>query len=449
MSRETIQDRPPDATRTPGRWRRDVRLHALLWLALANLVGVLLAAELVWPQLGDWLAPLSYGRWSPLHLDWQLYGWCSLPLVGALFSGFEVAPAGEPARSVDRLFQLALVAWSLALLWGGVSWLSGHNSGKLFLEWSGPASLALPAAMSLLWFSLAVSAWRDRRTHRLATGFRFAALLLLAAVPASLAWASGPGVYPAVNPDSGGATGTSLLGSTLGIVAVFGAVPRLLRVRFEPGRSPFLLYWAMFAAGLVVFAAANHHAVSHHRPAQIAALGSLVVWVPLAVGYFRSHRWTDAAKPWLLAAFVWWTLLIVSGWLTFLPGISERLKFTHALVGHAHLAMAGLVTSFHLAVLNELCPSRSLLRGFTAWQTACAVHVASLLVLGWTEAGHADALFRSEPVTQALLLVRLGAGVAMAGVSLAWFAQAAGACSREGGLHDRARLARALPSFGP
>lgn len=51
---------------------RSVARHALAWLAAANAVGVLLAALLLWPQLNRALAPFTYGRWMPLHLDWQL-----------------------------------------------------------------------------------------------------------------------------------------------------------------------------------------------------------------------------------------------------------------------------------------------------------------------------------------------------------------------------------------
>lgn len=432
-----------------ARWRESVRLHALLWLALANLVGVLLAAELVWPQVGDWLEPFSYGRWSPLHLDWQLYGWCSLPLVGVLMAGFEPERAARPAVPLhDRLFRAALIAWSVALFLSGIGWLGGHNSGKLFLEWSGPAVLALPAAMSLLWFALAVSAWQGRGRSSVATWARFGALVLLAAVPASIAWAAGPSVYPAVNPDSGGATGTSLLGSTLGIVAVFGAAPLLLRVE-QTSRTAFRLYWIFWAVEGVVFGLVNHHNASHHAVSQVLALGSLAGWIPLAWFAFRGFRWSDGARPWLLAAFAWWALLILTGWTTFLPGVSERLKFTNALVAHAHLAMAGLVTSFHVALLNQLLPASPLRRGFGAWQAACATYVLSMGILGWTEAEHADELFRSEPWTQALLGLRLAAGTVMAIVSVRWFMQAAGACSRRAALHDGQRLASALPRFEP
>src|SRR5688500_13198754 len=109
---------------------RAVALHSLGWLTAANLVGLWLAIGLQWPDAGNALAPLTYGRWSPLHLDWQLYGWCSLPLVGALF-----AWCFDPTTSATRRHaHAALGGWSLALAFGGVAWLRGDVSGKLFLD---------------------------------------------------------------------------------------------------------------------------------------------------------------------------------------------------------------------------------------------------------------------------------------------------------------------------
>ncbi len=55
-----------------------------------------------------------------------------------------------------------------------------------------------------------------------------------------------------MNPHSGGATGASLLGSTLGLVAIFGAVPWLLRLsRARADRRA----WVGYAVAFLVAAA--------------------------------------------------------------------------------------------------------------------------------------------------------------------------------------------------
>lgn len=398
----------------PADLARSVARHSLGWLVAANLVGVWLALVLLWPAAGDALAPLTYGRWAPLHLDWQLYGWTSLPIVGALLAWFAVDERLAGARTALRL-------WSLALALGGASWLAGETSGKLFLDWTGWARPLLPAAMLVLWGVLARAT--ARRWSALAVRERLArgaVLALLLPVPGALYWSMGREVYPAINPDSGGATGAALLGSTLGIVTVFLLVPVLLRAPLtNAARRPRGIAAAL-AVNWLVFAAIDHGNVSHHMVAAIVSLGSLLAWIPFLAWHWRAYAWSDAARPWLHAALVWWALLVASGWVSFLPSVSEALKFTHGLVAHAHLAMAGLVTSVNGAMLTTLARRAAPTGVFATWQTGCAVLVAALLALGSVESAHEAELFRSENWTQALLALRLAAGAAMTFASIRW-----------------------------
>ena len=404
--------------------------HALGWLLAANLVGVWLAALLVWPALGDRLAPLTYGRWVPLHLNWQLYGWCALPLVGALLDW--CVEARHPQATLH--VRLAISAWTLALVAGGVAWLGGVTSGKLFLDWSGWARGLLSVAMVVLWTVCAAHAWwrRGQPGEEWADRLRGGLLLGLMFVPGLLYWSAGRSVYPAINPDSGGATGASLLGSTLGILTIYGFLPRMLGVTERQqldgtSASTSRRWWSRgfvwaLVGSWVVFGVIDHGDASHHAAGQILGLGLLLVWVPLAWVYFEKFAWAATARPWLGTAFGWWLLLVVTGFFTFLPGISERLKFTNALVGHAHLAMAGFVTSVNFAILRQLAPRPEPRGNFYLWQAACAVMVVGLLALGWAEGGGgAGAPFRGEGWTQGVYGLRLAAGLVMGVASLRWW----------------------------
>ncbi|AOS46393.1 hypothetical protein Verru16b_03499 [Lacunisphaera limnophila] len=388
--------------------------HSLFWLAAANAVGLWLAVVLLWPGLGDLAAPLTYGRWVPLHLNWQLYGWCSLPLVAVLLHW--CLDGRHP--HVRWHGRVVLAAWSGALALGGLSWLAGESSGKLFLDWHGAARGLLPLAMIGLWTVLAAHTWwRRDELDRVGLGLRAGMLLALVAVPAVLYLASGRDNYPAVNPDSGGATGAALLGSTLGIVTLFGLLPMMLQRRRETSARWF---WVALAASWGMFAGMEHGSVSHHSAGQIIGLGLLLAWVPLLIGYGAKFDWPAGVRPWLGAAGAWWLLLVLTGWLTFLPGWSERLKFTNGLVAHAHLAMAGLVTSVNGAILHTLGGGFGQRRAFWLWQAGCVVQVALLLGLGWVESAAAGDLFDRAPWTQAIYAARLGGGLAMATASLLW-----------------------------
>lgn len=385
-----------------------VRRHALGWLVATNAVGLWLAASLCWPELGDLAAPLTYGRWMPVHLDGQLYGWCALPLVGALFAFL--------LRDERDVFsgRLGLWFWTSALAFATVSWLAGRASGKLFLDFAGAARWVWSTALLGLWCVLARAWWRQRAGGVLAV----ALLALLLAVPFVLFWAENLALYPAVNPHSGGATGASLLGSTLALLVVFGLLPRLLDL---PAEKPDRLFWPAMALCAAYFAGMRHTHASHHEIGQIIGLSLLVAWVPLVVVRARAFRWSEAAQPWWRAAFWWWAALVADGLLTFLPGWSERLKFTNALVAHSHLAMAGLVTSAHGAILASLGGTWRVPRwALRLWQGACVVHVAALLWLGWQEAADPMLLQVRGGVADWAYGLRFAAGLAMFAASVAW-----------------------------
>src|ERR1700758_2600203 len=101
--------------------------HSLAWLLIANLTGVWLAMLLLYPAAGRWLGEWSYGRWTPVHLNFQLYGWMALPLVAWAIRIYHADRAAIATWS-----RTALILWSLALTIGAVSWLNGNSSGKLF-----------------------------------------------------------------------------------------------------------------------------------------------------------------------------------------------------------------------------------------------------------------------------------------------------------------------------
>jgi cytochrome c oxidase cbb3-type subunit 1 len=426
-----------------GRSRRALTarlaVHALGWLTVGNAIGLLLATLLLAPRLNAALAPLTYGRWVPLHLDLQLYGWCALPLVGLLFRLY------LPAADAGRAPALALDLWSGSLAFAAVGWLAGEASGKPFLDFAGAARWLLVANLAVLWGVLAVG-WRRRAAQPAQAGAegpalrtaKAAFLVLLAAVPPLLAWASGPGVYPAVNPDSGGATGGSLLGSTLAVVAILWAFPWI--AGRPPRRDPAEARrvsgqtLAVLALHFAAFILLDHGDRSHHEALQVAALATLAIWPPLLVRHLRRFAWPRPLLAWLAALGGWGALLVASAFVTFLPGVLERWKFTDALVAHAHLAMAGMATALLVAVLASLDAGGEEDAGlgaalarplpFALWHGGCLVYFVTMTAAGTLEGGDPALLFTTPPPLAALYAARWVAGAAMLTASASWLAGA-------------------------
>ena len=423
----------------------ELALTALGWLAAGCAVGVLLALLLAWPDGNALLAPLTYGRWVPVHLDLMLYGWTALPLVGLLLRVYLPGAAGA------RAGRIALAGWSGALGAGSLALLGGGSSGKLFLEIRGPAEILFLAALVLLWGTLVGGFVRNLRTeprpHGRVVAARAAVLLLLATVPLAMAAALDPRGYPPIDPTTGGPTGTDLLASTLAILPIFLALPALLDLERTPRAPRASLLWTLFAAHTALLPWFGFGDRLHGDPRQVLAIASVLVWPWPLARHLLGHVWPAGSRRWLAALGVWGTLLATSALLTYWPGVLDRVKFTHALVGHAHLAMAGFTTSFAALLLHALLRDSAAAgalaapRPFALWQAGTALHVAAMVALGALEAADAGALGRPDLRVTALFALRGLAGLAMLAAALDWLARVARTASLGAGASAEAEAA--------
>ncbi|HYU33878.1 MAG TPA: hypothetical protein VEW48_17125 [Thermoanaerobaculia bacterium] len=399
-------------------------VHSLVWLGSASGVGMLMAFLLLFPRLNAVLGPLTYGRWVPLHLNLMLYGWLALPLVALLFRAY-LPREGWGERAVQ--------VWSASLVIGAAAWLAGQTSGKPFLDWEGVSRLAFLA--NLLFLAGVLAAGLVRRGQAGEARSRLAGLWalwsLLLAVPVALAFATSPRTYPPVNPATGGPTGASLLGSTLCVVAIFIGTPLLLRLPGITRRSVLVVFGAL-AVHTAFFVAAGQGDQTHREPLQIAAVASLLVWAWLLPRWLGRFAWPAGSRSWLVAFLAWGGVLLASAVPMFLPGLLDRIKFTNALVGHAHLAMAGMATSFTallLVVLNQETRLADVLGDRTAfllWNAGNAVQVGALVAAGVLEAVDPGVVYRGDPAITSLYEVRAAAGAAMLAATVRWISRAAG-----------------------
>jgi len=394
--------------------------HSMFWLAFANAVGVLIAVLLIFPQLNGLLGEWTYGRWMPVHIDLQLYGWCSLPLVAFLFSVY-----GTDRSAVAPWARPALWLWSSTLTVGTVAWLNGISSGKLFLDWSGYTRVLFPLALVGLWAVLAWSLADTWRSNTLAARLtKLLGLAFLLAVPALIYIASDPALYPPINPDTGGPTGASQLESTLVIIAILLLLPFGLSKRKADTRGILLLTWLVFAAEALLCLGLGRADVSHHRPIQWISLGSLLLWLPLTPLYYNAFTWHANTRIWRIAFLCWWSVLVPTGWCLFLPGVLDHFKFTDGLVGHSLLAMAGFVSSLLIFVLVQLLGEGGWIFNrtwsFWLWQVCVVLYVASMFLAGWHEG--TDPSFTMVPgaLRTFIYTLRLLLGLGMFVASVEW-----------------------------
>jgi cytochrome c oxidase cbb3-type subunit 1 len=401
--------------------------HSLLWLVIANVIGVMIAAMLLAPRinllLGDW----TYGRWMPVHINLQLYGWCSLPLLAFLFKVY-----GADREPIATWCAPVLWVWSTALAIGAFSWLQGHSSGKLFLDWTGYPRILFPLALLCVWALLTASLrneWKlGLRSGVTSRMLKAAGLVLLLVVPFLIYFASSPAIYPPINPDTGGPTGASQLESTLVIIAILLLLPHGLAARKRERSISLPTAWIVFTAEALLCLGLGRADVSHHRPTQWVSLGSLLVWIPLIPLYYEAFDWHDNTRRWRIAFLCWWAVLVPTGWMLFLPGVLDHFKFTDGLVGHSLLAMAGFVSSLLIFVLVQLLGEDGwIFNGtwsFYVWQASVAVYVLIMFYAGWQEGFHPAFSMLPGALRNSIYALRLLVGVLMLLASLDWFIDA-------------------------
>ncbi len=401
--------------RTARRWEDTLALHALACLAATSAAGLLLALLLVVPEAGTVLGPLTYGRWAAVHIDIGLYGWCGLPLAGLLLRLY--CGADDPSWGP----RAAIEAWSGSVAAGALAWLLGQSSGKVFLEWSGVARGLFLASLVFLAAVLGAGLLRERRAAGRWPRAKALLLAALLAVPPALALATSRRTYPPINPHSGGPTGADLLGSSLAVLAVFVLAPAILGLELARHRRGTRGALLLLGAQALLFFAVSRGDASHRDPLQVAALATLLAWAVVLPRHLRRYDWPAAARPWLGAFLLWGAALLATGVGAFLPGVLERVKFTNALVGHAHIAMAGLASSFGGLVLVMLArdghgPAARVLAAkapFWAWHAGLTLHVAAVSAAGALEAADPGVLFRPDPAVTLLYAARALAGLAM------------------------------------
>ena len=383
---------------------------------VANAVGLLLSILLIFPKVGLIFGEWTYGRWLPLHLNWQLYGWTALPLVAWVFF---LLP--QSRNSLAKASCLGIRAWSAVLALGGISWLTGHTSGKIFLDWTGFLRVLFPAVILYLWGVLALAWYRGEKRN----WFVVPGLLVLLAVPFGLYFASSPEVYPHVDQSTGGPTGASLLNSTLSVVFLLLILPLALRHK-PPGKSLDRLVWGFFAVNFFLGLYSETLPHSHHHPGQITCLASLLLWLGLLPYYYSKQEWKTPHPLWQKAMFVWLGVLILNGFITFLPGILDRLKFSNALVAHSHLAMAGFTTSLLIFVLQQILPQKIALRmnnrrAFWSWHLATAGYIVLMIFAGIFESTDPSFLTYPGVLRDTLYGLRSLSGLALFLVSIHWW----------------------------
>ena len=128
---------------------RQFAVMTVVWGIVGMLVGVIIAAQLVWPELNvhEWL---SYGRLRPLHTNAVIFAFGGCALFATSY--FAVQRTSHATLFAPGLAAFTFWGWQLIIVLAALSLPLGFTSGKEYAELEWPIDILI----TLVWVSYAV-----------------------------------------------------------------------------------------------------------------------------------------------------------------------------------------------------------------------------------------------------------------------------------------------------
>ncbi|QWT46363.1 cytochrome-c oxidase, cbb3-type subunit I [Azospira inquinata] len=128
---------------------RQFSIMAVVWGIVGMLVGVIIASQLVWPELN--FAPfLTYGRLRPLHTNAVIFAFGGCALMGTSY--YVVQRTCHTRLFAGGLAAFTFWGWQLVILLAALSLPMGFTTAKEYAELEWPIDILI----TLVWVSYAV-----------------------------------------------------------------------------------------------------------------------------------------------------------------------------------------------------------------------------------------------------------------------------------------------------
>ncbi len=332
---------------------------AILWAVVGMLVGVYVAAELVYPQLDLGQQWLSFGRLRTVHTNGVAFGFAVSALIATSF--YSVQRTCGVSLFAPRLAGLLFYAWQAIVITGAVSLLAGLNTSKEYAELEWPFDIAIAVA----WIAYAVVffgtiAKRKTKPIYISNWFYGALIIVVAmlhivnnlAIPATLtkSYSLFSGAQDAVVQWWYGhnAVGFLLTGGFLGMVYYF--LPKQAERPIWSYRLSIVAFWAFVYTYIW---AGPHHLHYNAVPEWVQSLGMLMSlillapsWATLINGVMTvSSAWrklrTDPALKFIVLALAFYGLATFEGPMMAIKSVNVLSHFTEWTIGHVHSGALG------------------------------------------------------------------------------------------------------------
>jgi cytochrome c oxidase cbb3-type subunit 1 len=129
---------------------RQFAIMSVVWGVVGMLVGVIIAAQLTWPELNLGIEWLSYGRLRPLHTNAVIFAFGGCALMATSF--YVVQRTCHTRLFMGPLASFVFWGWQAVIVLAAISLPLGYTSGKEYAELIWPIDVLI----ALVWVAYAV-----------------------------------------------------------------------------------------------------------------------------------------------------------------------------------------------------------------------------------------------------------------------------------------------------
>ena len=353
---------------------RQFSIMAVVWGVVGMLVGVIIAAQLVWPELNLGLPWTSFGRLRPLHTNAVIFAFGGSTLFATSY--FVVQRTCQTGLFMPKLAAFTFWGWQLVILAAAVSLPLGYTSGKEYAELEWPIDILI----ALVWVAYAVVFFGTIGTrkvkHIYVANWFFGAFILAVAllhivnsaeVPVSFmkSYSAYAGVQDAMVQWWYGhnAVGFFLTAGFLGIMYYF--VPKQAERPVYSYSLSIVHFWALI---FTYMWAGPHHLHYTALPDWTQSLGmvfSLILLAPSWGGMINgmmtmSGAWhklrTDPVLRFMIVSLSFYGMSTFEGPMMAIKTVNSLSHYTDWTVGHVHSGALGWVGLVSMGALYYMVP---------------------------------------------------------------------------------------------
>jgi cytochrome c oxidase cbb3-type subunit 1 len=346
----------------------------VIWGVVGMLVGVIIAAQLAFPDLTPHWSFLSYGRLRPLHTNAVIFAFGGCALFATSY--YVVQRTCHARLFSDGLAAFTFWGWQIIIVLAAITLPLGITSGKEYAELEWPIDLLIAA----VWVAYAAvffgTIFKRKIEHIYVANWFFGAFILTvallhivnsAALPVSLtkSYSAYAGVQDAMIQWWYGhnAVGFFLTAGFLGMMYYF--MPKQAERPVYSYRLSIVHFWALI---FTYMWAGPHHLHYTALPDWAQSLGmvfSLILLAPSWGGMINgvmtlSGAWhklrTDPILKFLITSISFYGMSTFEGPMMSIKTVNALSHYTDWTVGHVHSGALGWVGMISMGAMYYLLP---------------------------------------------------------------------------------------------